>query len=629
MGKNSAAALKAPELEAIDETTRDDVDLPAAQPPAKSQALAPAQTQSDQPIEEGLFLVTITHNSRPRRFVWDAKEPLALNHPVTLELVHQNSSIYVQSLDPEKAPVLISANKIQSAIPVYCDGIQIQMRRLERPQAAYLARQTRKGILPSGMKSGWYLSSGCVKAHLGFQRFHQRSEKVKISGESVARITQVSSGVSVEGLIDGVTIAVEQPDQASAEQALVPGMPRVIPDLKGGTAVVRVGKHWWRLGQLSVPVAPEVAKTSILDRDPEAVQFTKIMRWLGAAFSLLVIFNWLNVIPKPQEPVEEQKVTVQLKRVVKPKDNSLEEFLKKQQEKKPPEKKLAEKKPEKKPEKKKPPQVAKQPKPVPKVAKKQPPPPKIAKTVPSKAPPPVVPKKPVPTPAQQQVAADKARLAKSLGFLSLGPKGIAAKNVAVVNERNASTRYQAIAGATQTVAQSGGAYLSKMANLAGGTPYSQINTKGARNISSDAGVTGGRGKALNDVQGRVSLAALYDPNAGEAMGSSLNGGGISLSGEGKISESQLKKVLEKHMQKFQFCYEKALLQNSSLAGNLVVQWTIQSGGKATAIKVVRSQLNNAGLHSCMSQELGRIKFPSPSGGAVIVKFPFAFSSSTL
>ena len=113
------------------------------------------------------------------------------------------------------------------------------------------------------------------------------------------------------------------------------------------------------------------------------------------------------------------------------------------------------------------------------------------------------------------------------------------------------------------------------------------------------------------------------------MGSALGGSSFSISGSGKVSDAAILKILEKNMQKFQYCYEKALLKNASLAGQLTMEWTIETSGSTTHVKVVKSQLNNGSLHQCMNTELSRISFPNPKGGAVIVKYPFAFSSSQI
>ena len=102
-----------------------------------------------------------------------------------------------------------------------------------------------------------------------------------------------------------------------------------------------------------------------------------------------------------------------------------------------------------------------------------------------------------------------------------------------------------------------------------------------------------------------------------------------MSGDGQVEESEIEKALAKRLQQFQYCYEKALLSNSSLAGTVTAQWTIGTGGSASDVKIVRSQLRNEGLHQCIAKEIRNVKFPAPSGGAVTLTYPFAFSSTTM
>jgi hypothetical protein len=156
-----------------------------------------------------------------------------------------------------------------------------------------------------------------------------------------------------------------------------------------------------------------------------------------------------------------------------------------------------------------------------------------------------------------------------------------------------------------------------------------IATRGARNIASASGVAGGHGKGLNEVQGKVSLNALYGSGSGDELAAAAGGGGMSVSGPGQLSDSAIEKALAKYLQKFQYCYEKALLADSTLGGVVQIQWTINMGGSVSDARIVRSAMNNSALHSCLLGVLSRITFPSPTGGAVTVKKPFKFTSSSI
>jgi hypothetical protein len=206
-----------------------------------------------------------------------------------------------------------------------------------------------------------------------------------------------------------------------------------------------------------------------------------------------------------------------------------------------------------------------------------------------------------------------------LNFLSnSGPKA------AVVTQNNPDARYKTMAQAVPTSNTSGEA-LNKLAKS--DRSDGPIETESARTMNAKIAVAGGGSKSLNDVQGRVSLSSIT--SGGGDVGSSLTSKGMAISGDGSLAESEIEKVLSKYLQRFQYCYEKALLSDSSLAGHILVQWTIGSGGATSDVKVIRSQLNNALLHQCLTSEIGKVRFPAPQGGNVIVKYPFAFSSTPL
>jgi hypothetical protein len=244
-----------------------------------------------------------------------------------------------------------------------------------------------------------------------------------------------------------------------------------------------------------------------------------------------------------------------------------------------------------------------------------------------------VPPKPVPRKvdeaalrARQQALAQqkaKADLSKSLGFLSSSATQPAAPTSAP-KVANKNARYQSMAQAISTSTSSEA--LSKLAKT--DVAQGPIQTQSVRSMNTQVAIAGGA-KTLNEVQGRVSLSAMSAPSGGGGVDSSLTSKGMSIGGDGSLAESEIERALSKHLQRFQYCYEKALLSDPSLAGHILVQWTIGGDGGVSDIKVVRSQLNNSQLQQCLSGEIAKVRFSAPQGGSVIVKYPFAFSSTPL
>lgn len=239
---------------------------------------------------------------------------------------------------------------------------------------------------------------------------------------------------------------------------------------------------------------------------------------------------------------------------------------------------------------------------------------------------------------QRQAAAEAARkeearakLSKSLGFMSTASSSVGKANVNY-DTKPTVAKGTAAAGSLVQGTRTGGA-LSDMTRKGSGTG-SAISTRSSRQmdgsaVDSDAGFAGGKGKGLNKVLGKVVLPGAGGGGSGGDGLESLGDTSLKMEGKGTLSQALLEKTLSKYLDRFQYCYEKALLSDSSLSGNVVLSWEISTAGSASNIHVVRSQLNNSGLHGCLSKEIQKIPFPSPSGGSVTVKYPFNFSSTSL
>src|SRR5206468_2755263 len=89
---------------------------------------------------------------------------------------------------------------------------------------------------------------------------------------------------------------------------------------------------------------------------------------------------------------------------------------------------------------------------------------------------------------------------------------------------------------------------SELSNLANqNTGDGPISTRGARGIASESGIQGGHGKGLSAVQGKVSLNAIYGNGSGEALTAAAGGGGISVTGPGKLSDAEIEKTLSRYL----------------------------------------------------------------------------------
>jgi outer membrane biosynthesis protein TonB len=383
------------------------------------------------------------------------------------------------------------------------------------------------------------------------------------------------------------------------------------------------GIHWWRFRMVPTPDGQPPLETDETDEDLREVvrlQYSTVGFLSMVGVILFAIFVFTKLYPPAPKLI---KAEVALKQ---PKIYPAFE------EKKPipppppppPEPKVVEEPPKPpEPVKEPPKKVVKAPKvkhPAHKVAK-------IPKPEPAPVPPaPKVVKDPGPTP-EQLAAAEKAReqaaeqkqMLNSLNFLSTSASRPAVDPANYENKEGKFANTPMVGGMT-----SKSNVLDKMAKGAPGS--GDIKTKSSRGIASQ--LSFGKNKGLNDVQGKVSLGELVSKSGDP--GSALGGGkGLEMSGPGEMSESQIEKALAKFLPKFQYCYEKALLSDAGLSGNLMVQWSITTSGTVTDSRIIKSQMNNNDLHKCILKVLKGVPFPKPKGGTVIVKKTFAFSSASM
>jgi outer membrane biosynthesis protein TonB len=97
--------------------------------------------------------------------------------------------------------------------------------------------------------------------------------------------------------------------------------------------------------------------------------------------------------------------------------------------------------------------------------------------------------------------------------------------------------------------------------------------------------------------------------------------------DGSLDPSVVSKEVKSRLGAIKACYERALKRNDKLSGKVVIHWTITAAGTVSGVDVEQDTLGDAEVASCIKSLIARWRFPSPSGGAVEVSFPFVFQSS--
>ena len=96
----------------------------------------------------------------------------------------------------------------------------------------------------------------------------------------------------------------------------------------------------------------------------------------------------------------------------------------------------------------------------------------------------------------------------------------------------------------------------------------------------------------------------------------------------------VRKTVRKNLKDVRACYELMLERRDFIgerSGQVVVEWTVDSTGKASKIAVIddRTTLKNAELHSCIIGKLESWKFPKSPGKKVVLitGYPFVFKEN--
>ncbi len=619
------------------------------------------------------FLITTSTGGASRRILWHGVDETEIDLPGgwVIERTAPHRVGFRNKMDAREVQL---GENIDFEIPEYG-----KPHNVELPDPRRAGRNLRVSVIPMQPLNPVYMMRHMVAPHYPagtpkqlMQFYGQRysmvrftpvpSQKtIRLEGVDVFNYGRSQNGFVVRSHVDGLRIKT-----ATEKVSLRKGDSAELREEDFFSAALILGSHWWRFRCVPTPDSlPAIETEESEDEIREAQRVKQSATYFYVLFALTLLVMFMQ--PQPEMPKPKMLADVQLKRpvILPPIKPIVEKPKPKPIEKKPEPPKIVEAKPTPpvelpkpktappkkvvKLDKPKPKAVAKkEKKPEPKKIAKRPTPPKpaakkIADVKPIPKPPPPTPappappepvKPPEPDPkvlaaqAAAQAAAKKAaeqaaikqQLVQKLKFLSTSSKRTAIEPTAYDDQKEGRfTNTPTVGGEVSSTNNA----LDKIVKDAPGD--GRISTKSSRTVSSAVNFGSKKGKGLNEVQGKVSLGEIYNSGKMQMSGDPS----LSLSGPGEMSESEIEKALAKYLQRFQFCYEKALLSDSSIGGNLTMQWTISTSGSGGGTKVVSSQMNNKDLHNCVSKVLKEIPFPHPKGGVVVVKKTFSFSSSTL
>jgi len=130
-----------------------------------------------------------------------------------------------------------------------------------------------------------------------------------------------------------------------------------------------------------------------------------------------------------------------------------------------------------------------------------------------------------------------------------------------------------------------------------------IDTGGGRGVSANMGRRGQRAPRARVERGRAEVS-------------------------GFLSREQIERVVRRHSRGIRYCYERELQDDPELEGRIVANWTIDLDGHVSRRSIENNSMGNRNVESCLLREIGRMRFPEPDGGMVVVSYPFSFRGVT-
>jgi len=163
---------------------------------------------------------------------------------------------------------------------------------------------------------------------------------------------------------------------------------------------------------------------------------------------------------------------------------------------------------------------------------------------------------------------------------------------------------------------------------------------GAKGTQVGSGGLGSRGGGLGGGGSAEGLGGLGTKGIGSGKsGYGTGGGNFGAKGEGGIGRvggdpiilgsldrALIDEVIKRNMNQIRYCYQRELTKNPSLAGKIVIKFTIAKDGSVSAASTKTTTMKNSAVESCIVGRFMRMQFPQPKGGGiVIVSYPFIFS----
>jgi hypothetical protein len=94
--------------------------------------------------------------------------------------------------------------------------------------------------------------------------------------------------------------------------------------------------------------------------------------------------------------------------------------------------------------------------------------------------------------------------------------------------------------------------------------------------------------------------------------------------DGKVDVSAIAQEIRSRRRAIAACYERALKAQPTLAGKLVVRFSLAAAGTVSAVDIDDDSLGSADVAACIRATVLRWRFPALAEGSAELSFPFVF-----
>lgn len=210
--------------------------------------------------------------------------------------------------------------------------------------------------------------------------------------------------------------------------------------------------------------------------------------------------------------------------------------------------------------------------------------------------------------ARARIAEEAAQSAEALLLGALGESGGGLADVLAGGAVTGNAEDVLAQAAGVGVAQGGAGALRERSGGGNGT--------GVGGLGSLAAAGGGGAASEGGAIAEKTVKGKINVEDGEDIG-----------GSGDFDSSVVVKMIRTRIRAIQHCYEAELRRNPTLAGKVVVEFTIQTTGSVTNVKATQNTTGDANVAECVVATIQRFRFndPAPEGGSVTFQYPFVFA----